>query len=238
VRKACKFVILFFLVFVYNKGYGQDSRLGSWNILNLKLRINDKLSVFSEFQIRSLGFYSNFHYYEYKAGAAYQIHPNINLALGAGDYNTYKEGGNFITPMNNDEFRIWPQFTLTQSIGNFKIEHRYRAELRFTSLGYRNRFRYRLGLSLPFGIEKDGYKPFTISFSDELFFTDAEPHFERNRVLFSFSIRFSKQIAMQTGYIKQFDYKINDETGRDFLLLGINIELSKKGHPQELKSND
>ena len=152
-RKACKFVILFFLVFVYNKGYGQDSRLGSWNILNLsqnydkltiinpKLRINDKLSVFSEFQIRSLGFYSNFHYYEYKAGAAYQIHPNINLALGAGDYNTYKEGGNFITPMNNDEFRIWPQFTLTQSIGNFKIEHRYRAELRFTSLGYRNRIK-------------------------------------------------------------------------------------------------
>jgi hypothetical protein len=31
------------------------------------------------------------------------------------------------------------------------------------------------------------------------------------------------------GYLHQFDYKINDETGRDFIVIGYTIEfLSKK----------
>lgn len=90
-------------------------------------------------------------------------------------YQTYKEGGDFVLPKNNDEFRIWPQVILFQSIGNLKIEQRYRAELRFTSNGYRNRFRYRLGFSYPFGKERNEYKPFQISASNEIFFTDKEP---------------------------------------------------------------
>jgi len=90
-------------------------------------------------------------------------------------YQTYKEGGDFVLPKNNDEFRIWPQVILFQSIGNLKIEQRYRAELRFTSNGYRNRFRYRLGFSYPFGKGRNEYKPFQISASNEIFFTDKEP---------------------------------------------------------------
>lgn len=44
----------------------QNFDLGSWNILNLKYNVNDKWSVFGEAQLRSLKFYTNFHYYEYK----------------------------------------------------------------------------------------------------------------------------------------------------------------------------
>jgi hypothetical protein len=221
---------LFFLVFVSlsNLCFSQVSDLGSWNILNIKYRFDEKWSAFSEIQLRSLQFYGHFHYYEYKAGVTYQILPALNLTLGTGDYNTYKEGGNFVTPMNNDEFRIWPQISLAQSVGKFKIEHRYRTELRFTSYGYKNRFRYRLGISLPLGNEKHGYKPLLLSASNELFFTDNEPYFERNRVLLSVGFRMSKQISLQIGYLNQFDYKINDETGKDFIQLGLNIELSKK----------
>ncbi|MFM9028913.1 MAG: DUF2490 domain-containing protein, partial [Bacteroidota bacterium] len=80
---------------------------------------------------------------------------NISLTLGAGSYQTYREGGNFELPKNNDEFRLWPQLQLVQEIGRFKIEQRYRAELRWTSNGYRNRFRYRLGVLYPFGKMKE-----------------------------------------------------------------------------------
>jgi hypothetical protein len=231
-REICRLMrlVLFVavLLFVGNLSFGQSSDLGSWNIINIKYKINDKWSVFSEAQLRSLKFYDHFHYYEFKAGVNFQVLPNVNLSLGTGDYNTYKEGGNFITPKNNDELRIWPQVSLTQSIGNLKLEHRYRTELRFTSNGYRNRFRYRLGSSLPFGHEDRGYKPFQLSLSNEIFFTDKEPYFERNRVLISAGIKMSKQISIQIGYLKQFDYKINDETGKDFFQLGLNIELSDK----------
>ena len=223
--KTILFTTSFF--FISNFVSAQKNSLGSWNIVNLKYTVNEKWSFFAEAQIRSLSFYNQFHYHEYKAGVNYKLYPNVLLTLAAGDYDTYKEGGNFKSPKNNDEFRIWPQITLTQSIKRFKIDQRYRAEFRFTTNGYRNRYRYRAGISYAFGKNKD-YKPFLLNASNEIFFTGKEPYFERNRLLVSIGYKLSKQIAVQMGYLHQFDYKINDETGRDFLQVGINIEVISK----------
>ena len=200
-------------------------------MLNIKFNLNPKISFFGETQLRSLKFYDNFHYYEVKGGVNYKLNSNLQLTLACGSYQTYREGGNFVLPKNNDEFRIWPQLLLTQPIGAFKIEQRYRAELRFTSNGYRNRFRYRLGLSYPFGKKKNDFKPFQVSASNELFFTNNEPFFERNRIQFTFQFKPSKNTAIQLGYLHQFDYKINDETGRDFLQIGFLLELNKASKP-------
>ena len=219
-------VILF--GFIPSVSIAQTNDLGSWNILNLKYSHNEKWSFFGEAQLRSLKFYDNFHYYEYKGGLNFKAHKNLTLAIGAGSYQTYKEDGDFVLPKNNDEFRIWPQVLVHQSIGKLKIEQRYRAEFRFTSNGYRNRFRYRVGLSYPFGKEINGYKPFQISASNELFFTDKEPYFERNRLLFAINYKPTKTTTLQIGYLQQFDYKINDETGRDFLQVGYFIEIFRK----------
>ena len=205
--------------------FSQDTDLGSWNIINVKYNADKKWSIFAEAQLRSLKFYNFFHYHEFKGGFNYQIHPNLSLTLAAGKYDTYREGGNFVSPKNNDEFRIWPQIILSQSIGSVKIEQRYRAEFRFTSNGYRNRFRYRLGISKPFGREKSGYKPFQINANSELFFTTKEAYFERSRSLLSMSYKMTKQVSFQLGYLYQFDYKINDETGRSFLVTGVYFEL-------------
>ena len=221
-KKILSATLLFFLS---NFVFAQKNGLGSWNILNLKYSLNEKWSFFAEAQIRSLSFYNQFHYHEYKAGVNYKLYPNVLLTLAAGDYDTYKEGGNFKSPKNNDEFRIWPQITLTQSIKRLKIDQRYRAEFRFSKNGYKNRYRYRAGISYPFGNTKKGYKPFLINASNELFFTGKEPYFERNRGVVSVGYKLNKHIAIQTGYLHQFDYKINDETGRDFLQLGLYIEL-------------
>jgi long-subunit fatty acid transport protein len=141
-------------------------------------------------------------------------------------------------PKNNNEFRIWPQFVLYQSIGKLKIEQRYRAEFRFTSNGFRNRFRYRFGASYPFGKERSGYKPFQVSASNELFFTDKEPYFERNRILLSLNYKPSKSTTIQIGYFHQFDYKINDEIGRDFFQIGYFVELFRKTASNPAVDND
>ena len=112
--------------------------------------------------------------------------------------------------------------------------------MRFTSNGYRNRFRYRLGLSYPFGKSKKGYQPFQISGSNELFFTDKEPYFERNRFLFSLNYKTSRATSLQFGYLHQFDYRINDEIGRDFLVFGLFFEFGKaqnKSNEVEIRDN-
>jgi len=206
----------------------QRQDLGSWNILSVKYSLDEKWSGFAEAQLRSLKFFNNFHYYEYKGGINFHASKNFALTLGAGSYQTFKEGGNFVLPKNNNELRIWPQIAIFQSIGPVKVEQRYRAELRFTSNGYRNRFRYRLGLSYPFGNNSKGYKPFQLSASNEIFFTNKEPYFERNRLLCTFNYRITESTTLQLGYLHQFDYKINDETGRDFLVLGLFFDLNGK----------
>ncbi len=222
------FLIATIFLFTISNAIAQNKQVGSWNILNLKYSINQKWSVFGEGQMRSLKFYNHFHYYEYKAGVNYKIEKNSVLTIGAGSYQTYKEGGDFVLPKNNNEFRIWPQISLFQLIGKLKIEQRYRAELRFTSNGYRNRFRYRFGVSYSFGKERNDYNPFQVSVSNELFFTNNEPYFERNRLLFAFNYKPSKITTLQIGYLHQFDYKINDETGRSFFQIGCFIELFKR----------
>lgn len=216
----------------------QNFDLGSWNILNVKYNHNDKWSLFAEAQLRSLKFYSNFHYYEFKGGFNYKVHKNVKLTLAAGSYQTFKEGGDFVLPKNNNEFRLWPQVMIFHSIGRFKIEQRYRAEFRFTSNGYRNRFRYRLGISYPFGKERNGFKPFQINLSNELFFTTKEPYFERNRVQLVFNYKPSKLSTFQIGYLHQFDYKINDETGRDFLVIGLYFDIYRKSISKQASDNE
>jgi hypothetical protein len=227
-----------FLCISINTVSAQNDDLGSWSILNLKYNFDKKLSFFGETQLRSLQFYKNFHYYEYKGGVDYKVHKNVRLTLGAGSYQTYKEGGDFVLPKNNAEFRIWPQLILFQSIGKLKIEHRYRTELRFTSNGYRNRFRYRFGTSYVFGKERNEYQPFQISLSNEIFFSDKEPYFERNRLLFAFNYKLSKPTTLQIGYLHQFDNKINDETGRAFLVAGFYYELFKKFTSKQVQGNE
>lgn len=211
----------------------QNNTIGTWNILNLKYNINKEVSIFGEGQIRSLKFYNNYHYYEYKGGINCKLHNYVTISLGTGSYQTFNKEGNFMLPKNNNEFRIWPQLILNQSIGKLKIEQRYRTELRFTSNGYRNRYRYRFGLIYTFGNQNKGYQRFQLNASNELFFTDKEPYFERNRILFSLNYKTTKNTTLQIGYLHQFDYKINDETGTDFIQIGCYIELFNKSNKEE-----
>ena len=217
-------VLLIILLIPFGLG-AQNPDIGSWNILNIKYKINDRFSIFGEGQIRSLKFYDHFHYHEFKGGVNYKIHENAQITLAGGNYQTYKEGGDFVLPKNNNEIRIWPQLILNQTINRLKIEQRYRLEMRWTNVGYRNRFRYRVGISYAFGKDKKGYRPFQTSLNNDLFFTNTAPFFQRNRSQISFNYKLTKHVAVQLGYIHQFDYQINDETGRDFLVVGFYYDL-------------
>lgn len=220
------------LILISSNSRGQNFDLGSWNILNLRYNFTNKWSVFGEAQIRSIYFYDYFYYYEYKGGVDFKVLPNMRMALGLGHYLTYQDSGNFVLPKVNDEFRIWPQIILQQTTMKINIEHRYRAEFRFTSDGYKNRFRYRLALSYPFGKNKRGYQPFQVILGDEIFLTDKSPYFERNRFLVACNYRISRIFTTQLGYIYQFDYKKTGEIGRDYLMVGLYIELFSKKSQQ------
>jgi len=228
INRGIQIIICLLLIHQTTSAQFTGSGTGTWNILNFKYTHTPQLSFFGEAQLRSLAFYDQFHYYEFKGGVNYKVLPNLKLSLGAGAYQTYREGGNFVKPKNNDEFRLWPQLTLFQDIRKLKVEQRFRTELRWTSNGYRNRFRYRLAVSHPFGRGEGKSKPFLATISNELFFTDREPYFERNRFQANVNYRIAPSSTLQLGYLHQFDYRINDEIGRDFLVVGLYFEFARK----------
>ncbi|RZM05126.1 MAG: DUF2490 domain-containing protein, partial [Pedobacter sp.] len=67
----------------------QAGHLGSWNVLNTKLTLSKKWSVFNELQLRSQSFYNDHYYYEVKGGISYAIDKNFSVLLGTGKYLTY-----------------------------------------------------------------------------------------------------------------------------------------------------
>ncbi len=224
-------LLLFFLLQTAEV-FAQNTGLGSWSIFNTRYTLSDKWSVFGEAQLRSLKFYDNFFYYEYKGGVSYRFHKNVSFLLGSGSYQTYQEGGDFIVPKNNDEFRAWLQGIATHGAGKFRIEHRVRTEFRFTSGGYRNRFRYRAAALYLLGKARNGYNAYQLVASSEFFFSDNNPVFERERILVAFNYKPSSATTLQLGYLHQSDYKIDETLRRDFLQVGFFLELARKQLPR------
>jgi hypothetical protein len=220
-----KKIILIVSVLIYNYGTAQ---LGTWNIINAKLELSKKWNVFGETQLRSLKYYKNFHYYEIKAGATYRFSKTFSVSAGIGMFDTYASGGTFKTPMANDETRSWLQLTMSQTERILKFEHRYRAEQRWTSNGFRNRFRYRLSTVLPLNKKKVESKTFYLNAADEIFFTNKAPYFERNRLFLGGGYVLSDLFTLQAGWLQQFDYKINDETGRSFFQISFLFDIDAK----------
>lgn len=220
---------LFGLLFCFT-GNAQTKEVGSWNMAHVRFFLSKNISVFGEAQIRSLRFYTHYNYYEYKGGINYHVNPGLMVSLGVGDYDTYKEGGNFVVPKNNDEYRIWPQVVATQTVGKFRIEHRYRAERRVSDAGLRYRFRFRGGVMYPFGKAKNNVQPFMVGVSSELFLTNKEPFFERNRFFSGFSYRPNAMVTMQVGYINQFDYKLTSKKDHDYFFISVQFEIKDNGN--------
>jgi hypothetical protein len=205
--------------------HSQSPVLGTWNIQHLRYRVAPKLQLFTEGQLRSLDVYQQFHYWEWTGGAIWRPHSKLAVTLAGGKYITYQEGGNFVTPARNNEIRWWPQLTFSEEIGRLRIEHRYRSEQRYTSAGFRFRFRNRLGLTMPFNTKTIMKGTIGATVSNEVFFTDRAPYFERNRFLALIFYRVSDSVQVHLGYVRQFDYRINDETGRSFLQTSVQYEL-------------
>ena len=207
-------VVIIFIFFVCSETTAQST--GSWNILNLRMDLKNGFSLFGEGQVRSLKYYNEFHYHEFKGGLNYRVHKNLVVSMAIGKYDTYKEGGNFELPKNNAEIRLWPQVLITQEINKFKIENRFRTEMRFTSQGYRNRFRNRFGVVYPIWPQKN----LELGVFNELFFTNTEPYFERNRFSVNMFYKLNPSNSFMIGFLNQLDYKINDETGKNFVQIG------------------
>lgn len=209
-------------------GFSQKKDFGSWNVITTKLLLTDKWGVYNELQLRSQSFYDNHFYYEIKGGVSYSLNKSFSFLLGVGKYITYTDGGSFKKPVSANETRFWQQLTMNHYLERIKFEHRYRVEQRWFKTGFRNRFRYRLNAAVPINNKKIGPKTFYIASFNEIFLTNKEPYFERNRFFLGTGYQLNKMFTIQPGYVYQFDYRNNDGAGKHFFQLTLGIEID--GH--------
>lgn len=230
-RKA----IILLMAFFTAKGVdAQTDGLGTWNIVNARAHFNDTWSVWTELQTRSYRMYDDFFYSEIKAGFQYNINKTASVLFGVGNFDTYSPGGNFKRPMTNDEIRMWEQFSLVNNIGRLKLEHRYRLEQRWTTAGFRNRFRYRLNAVFPIGREKMAPKTFYLTSFDEIFLTDRQPHFERNRFFGGAGYEFTNAFTLQCGILYQYDMRSNlSEFSKPYLQTSLLFNIRYLKHNRE-----
>lgn len=217
------------LLFTHTAAHAQNDELGSWDIANLSLSLNSRFMLWLEAQTRSQRLTNDFYYHEFKGGLQYKLQDKATVMLGTGDYKTYSFPGNYKTPMQVKEWRIWEQLVISNNINRVKLEHRYRIEQRWLNGDFSNRFRYRLNPIIP--LNHQSIVPHTLYLTafDEVFFTNTAPFFLRNRFFAGTGFQFSKVVAAQIGWIRQYDYrKADDGSGKNFLQTSLLFTLDKK----------
>ena len=204
----------------------QTNDLGSWNIISLKKNFSNNFFFYAETQTRSQKISDKFYYYELKGGGGYNFTKDFNAFVGFGKYETYQYDGNFKTPVQTTEFRFWEQFALTSRINRVILEHRYRIEQRWINDAFRARFRLRLNAIVPINHYKLVPHTWYVSVYDEVFLTNQQPFFERNRFLLGGGYQFSNKVALQSCWIRQYDYAPSGSTvGKSFIQTSLLITL-------------
>lgn len=198
-------IILLFGAIQSNAQHSGEEKLGSWLMYFGNTKISDKYSLHTEAQLRLYEPVNNFNQLLLRTGLNYHINSYALVTLGYGyiPTETYDKER---PDAQSIEHRIWQQFILTNSIGRFHFEHRYRIEQRWINseetTRYLDRLRYRLMVNIPLNKAEMLENTVFLSFYDEVFLNVTDTPFDQNRLYGALGYKFSKAISLQAGYLR------------------------------------
>lgn len=198
-KRTIAFLAFIFTISNFSQEIGDD-KLGSWHMYFGTNKISEKVSLHTEAQFRYYENGKNFNQLLLRTGINYHINPNAIATFGYGFIETdvtFEELGDLA---NLTEHRIFEQFILKNTVGQFKFEHRYRLEQRFISFPERNetqnRARYRLQVTLPLT------DIFFLNFYDEIFLNLQNDVYGQNRLYGALGLNVTENLSVQLGYLK------------------------------------
>ena len=192
-----KKVLLIFL-FLPLFSSAQQSDLGNWLIYFGNKQFNEKWNLHHEIQYRNYNLIGDMEQLLIRTGIGYNIGSKSNLLVGYGYINSENYTGISNAQATVQEHRIYQQFITKQNIGTVALQHRYRFEQRFIEGDFKTRFRYFLGINIPFK-ESNYYT----SFYNEIFLNGDGNVFDRNRIYSGIGYRFNSKVRFEFGYMSQ-----------------------------------
>ena len=205
-----KMVVFTFLCMLPFALHGQKSELGNWFVYIGNTKLKNNWNLHTEVQYRNYNAIGDLEQLLLRTGLGYSFNNNKNnILLGYG----YILSENYLQPTQDkesvNEHRIFQQFTSKQTVGSVVMNHRYRFEQRFIESDFKMRFRYFLGLQIPFS-SKESNK-FYASAYNEIFLNTQSAVFDRNRIYAGLGTHINKNIKLEVGYMNQ----IFENSGRD-----------------------
>ena len=197
-------LIIILSIAIATKTAAQQSDIGNWFIYFGNQPLNKKWNLHNEVQYRNYNKAGDLQQLLLRTGIGYNLtENNNNILLGYGYIHSQNYLPNKIDKKSSNEHRIFQQFINRQNIGSVFLQQRYRIEERFLKDDFQMRFRYFVGLNIPFGKKTMAPNTMYASAYNEIFINAQNSYFDRNRLYGALGYVFSKYIKVEVGFMAQ-----------------------------------
>lgn len=229
-------VVLIILGFLSAGLFAQKENISSFNSVTLTYNFHPKWFLYMEGQLRGIEDYTYPDYYELKGGVGFNLTGNHKPFVGVGRYVNYKA-----RVLSREEVRLWLQDVFVLKKGSLRFENRLRAEQSWFFepeehvSSKRNRYRYRLNISMPLNSKKMEPGTLFANVYDEVFFVSPmKPTFARNRVYGGFGYVVDDHFGIATGYLWQREFEAKGHRNLHYLYLALNITIDYKAEHEKV----